>query len=48
MPPHISTKKGVVMVQEGSAPLKMEEEEHLLEKNALFIVSKGITIHSLS
>lgn len=46
MPEHISTKEAVVMVQEGSALLKIDGEEQLLEKNGVYIIPQKIP-HSL-
>lgn len=41
MPSHISTKEAVVIVQEGSALLKMDGEERLLKKDEVCIVPGG-------
>jgi quercetin dioxygenase-like cupin family protein len=38
MPLHYSTKEAVLIVQEGSALLKIEEEEHLLQAGDSFII----------
>jgi quercetin dioxygenase-like cupin family protein len=38
MPLHYSTKEAVLIVQEGSALLKIEEEEHLLLAGDSFII----------
>lgn len=41
MPEHISTKEAVVIVQRGSATLKMKGVDHLLKLNESFIVPAG-------
>jgi quercetin dioxygenase-like cupin family protein len=38
MPLHYSTKEAVLIVQEGSALLKIEEKEHLLQAGDCFII----------
>jgi len=38
MPLHYSTKEAVLIVQEGSALLKIEEKEHLLQAGDSFII----------
>lgn len=38
MPEHISTKEAVVMVQEGSALLKIDGNEEALEKGGVYII----------
>ena len=47
MPLHYSTYEAVVIVQEGSALLSIEGQEHLLEKGSSFIIPAGIN-HSLA
>lgn len=42
MPEHISTKEAVVIVQRGSAILKMKGVDHLLKLNDSFIVPAGV------
>ncbi len=39
MPLHYSTKEAVIIVQEGSAQLKIDEIEHLLQEGSTFIIS---------
>ncbi len=41
MPPHLSTKEAVIVVQEGQALLKMPEGGHLLKKGSTFIIPAG-------
>ncbi len=38
MPEHISTKEAVVIVQEGSALLKIDGKEQTLEKEGVYII----------
>jgi quercetin dioxygenase-like cupin family protein len=38
MPLHYSTKEAVIIVQEGSALLKIDEKEHLLQDGDSFII----------
>jgi len=38
MPLHYSTKEAVLIVQEGSALLKIEEKEHLVQAGDSFII----------
>jgi quercetin dioxygenase-like cupin family protein len=38
MPSHYSTKEAVVIVLEGTAHLKIDETEHLLESGSTFII----------
>lgn len=47
MPLHHSTKEAVVMVQEGSALLKIGGKQHLLQKGDAFVIPAGQN-HSLS
>lgn len=42
MPEHISTKEAVVVVQRGSATLRMKGVDHLLKLNESFIVPAGV------
>lgn len=42
MPEHISIKEAVVIVQRGSATLKMKGVDHLLKLNESFIVPAGV------
>lgn len=46
MPEHHSTLEAVIMVQKGSAVLKLEGKEYLLQKDEPFIIPAG-KIHSL-
>jgi len=47
MPLHYSTKEAVLIVQEGSALLKIDEKEHLLQTGSSFIIPARQN-HSLS
>lgn len=47
MPQHISTQEAVVIVQEGSALLKIDGEEQTLEKDGVYIIPAKKP-HSLS
>jgi len=47
MPLHYSTKEAVVIVLEGSAQLKIDEKEHLLQAGGNFIIPARQN-HSLS
>jgi quercetin dioxygenase-like cupin family protein len=47
MPLHHSTREAVVIVLEGSALLKIEEKEHLLQKGGAFIIPANQN-HSLT
>jgi quercetin dioxygenase-like cupin family protein len=47
MPPHLSTKEAVVIVQEGEAELSIENSNSYFTKNDVFIIPAG-TVHSLS
>lgn len=46
MPPHISTKEAIVIVQDGEATLKIKSENNQLKENDVFIVPAA-TVHSL-
>ncbi|HET7361853.1 MAG TPA: cupin domain-containing protein [Salinimicrobium sp.] len=46
MPTHISTKEAVVIVQEGSALLKIDGKEQTLEKEGVYIIPEKVA-HSL-
>lgn len=41
MPIHYSTQEAVVIVQEGSALLKIDNKEHLLQAGSSFIIPSG-------
>lgn len=41
MPEHISTKEAVIIVQKGTAILKMKGIDHVLKVNESFIVPSG-------
>jgi quercetin dioxygenase-like cupin family protein len=47
MPLHYSTKEAVLIVQEGSALLRIDEKEHLLDAGDSFIIPAR-QIHNLS
>lgn len=47
MPEHVSTGEAVVIVQKGSATIKMNGIDHVLQLNESFIVPAGIE-HELS
>lgn len=42
MPEHISTKEAVIIVQKGTAILKMKGIDHVLKLNESFIVPAGV------
>jgi quercetin dioxygenase-like cupin family protein len=46
MPQHLSTKEAIIIVEEGSALIKINNEEHLLKKSDSFIIPAGVP-HSL-
>ena len=46
MPLHYSTKEAVEIVQEGSALLKIDEKEHMLQSGGVFIIP-ALQKHSL-
>ncbi len=46
MPKHLSTKEAIIIVEEGNAIIKINEREHILNKNDSFIIPAGIP-HSL-
>lgn len=46
MPPHLTTKEAVIIVQEGEALLKMPNLDHRLRQGAVFIIPAGVE-HSL-
>lgn len=47
MPKHLSTKEAIIIVEEGSAIIKINNEEHLIKKSDSFIIPAGVP-HSLS
>lgn len=47
MPPHLSTKEAVVIVQEGEAVLEIDNGINYFTKNDVFIIPAA-TVHSLS
>lgn len=47
MHPHFSTKEAVIIVQKGSAVLKMNEKDYLLKQIETFIIPAGVK-HSLT
>nr|WKN35966.1 cupin domain-containing protein [Tunicatimonas sp. TK19036] len=46
MPEHHSTQEAIIMVQQGSAVLMLENKEYLLQKDEPFIIPAG-KVHSL-
>lgn len=47
MPPHLSTKEAVVIVQEGDAMLEIDGGINYLTKNDVFVIPAA-TVHTLS
>lgn len=47
MPPHLSTKEAVLIVQEGDAMLEIEGQINYLTKNDVFVIPAG-AVHTLS
>jgi quercetin dioxygenase-like cupin family protein len=41
MPPHHSTGEAIIIVQKGSALLKMPEADHVLVKGSTFVIPAG-------
>ena len=47
MPEHFSTREAVIIIQQGSATLKMEGRDHALARDQSFIIPGGVR-HRLS